>query len=234
MKPIPLLCIIISSLLLLIIAVLIISRILHKGRAKSLIESKQADKKLIYQLLRTAHPASKIITNLVLPALPQEGQPRKGPDYHVIDCVLVCRAGVIACFVQKPCVGQIDNPEEEKWVIVGPKGKMELNNPFDGIRPVVAALSNVMKRYYIANNPIIDLVVYPVPSEKLRFTQHTHNLVTSDTLLSHIKDANRERFMSAKEIRDTVRALNACKQAGMRYLRFKKATEAAEQNRTAQ
>ncbi len=229
MKAIPLIFIIVSALLLLLLIGFILLKVLRRRQVTALLSGQRADKKLIYQLLCTAFSPAKIIPNLILPA--QEKKPGE-PDYHILDCVLVCRAGIVACFVQRPCAGVIDNSGEDKWVLTDKRGKHTLADPFEKARPVVAALNAVMKKQHLSNNPIIDLVVYPVPSSALTFTEESQNLLTSDRLLPHLRDINRERFMDAKEMRDTVKLLKKCKSDGMRYLRFKKAAEVAEQANT--
>jgi len=235
--PIPLACSIISAAALITVITMLVLSIRRKKAVKALLSSGTVNKKTLKKLLYAAFPAKRIITNTVIPSLDEvdpENEEYYSEDrarYYIIDAILITRGGIIAFFPQDTQIGNISNPQTGPWTVSISGKTTPIKNPLVSEKNVIASLNAVIRKYHISNIPLHDVIVFPGMSDNIKFKYHEDNIHTLDTLIPHLRDINKERFMSGSEIRQVVNCLTICKNRGIAFI--KKEKEAARRQLSA-
>lgn len=217
--PIPLICLIISVTAAIIIAAIFIYRLYKKNLVKNLLSTASTEKNLIKKLLYAYFNKNQIIANAVIPALSTADEAYASVRYHIIDAILVTRGGLIAVFRENSVKGVVSNPTVGPWVVTTGGKSTPFPNPLEAHKPAISSLNAVLRKYNITNIPIHDVIVFPDMSESLKFKYHHGNIHTPDTLIQHINDICKERFMSQNDISRTLSCLSACKKRGMLFIK---------------
>lgn len=186
-----------ALVLIVIIAAVIHSKSMKKSASKLLAESDRGAE-TIYKLLRTAFPASRIIKQAVF-SLNNGGR-------AMSDLILVDSGGVFVIRI-KTFPGKIDNSNRAVWTVTNSKGVGEFPNPFEQNKYAVAAVNDLLQLESIYNVPMHNIVVFS--HKKVAFKINSEKLLTAERLIDTIKDLNRNRFLTGKEINATVNAIKA-------------------------
>lgn len=184
------------SLLILTLLALWINSKRAKASALKLLASNDRGADFVYRLLRTAFPASKIIRS---PILPLDNGQRAIADLILVDC-----GGVFVIRV-KNFPGEIDNSNRATWTVKNSKGVGEFPNPFEQNRYALSALDGILKREKLYNVPKHNIVVFS--QKRTTFKIRSEKLTTADNLIETLKDLNRNRFLTGKEVTTTLTAI---------------------------
>lgn len=189
-----------AVLLALVVAAVLLHYVRMRKMATTLLESGKRDREFVYHLLRTAFPTGRIFRRPALPYLAPDGTRTRIPA----DLMLIDRGGIFVIrVITTP--GMVDNSGRPSWTIRNAKGIAELPNPFEQNRNALKAVENILKREKLYNVPRYNLIVFS--AKKVAFRQRTERLVRADQMIDALKDMNRNRFLSQKEINVTVSAL---------------------------
>ncbi len=185
-----------SILLALVIVIAFIHYRHSKNVAKRLLNESQRDANLVYNLLKTAFPAARIIRHpsLTMP----NGQ--KIPS----DIILVENGGVYI-FRIKTVPGMIDNSNRSVWTAANRNGIMEFPNPFEQNKLPLKAIDYILKREKIYNVPKYSIVVFT--QKRVAFKIRSEHLTTADHLIEAVKDINSNKFLNSRDINAVLTAI---------------------------
>ena len=180
-----------------ILALWINSKRVKSNIAKQL-SSNDRSGDFVYRLLKTSFPASKILRQAVLPL--DNGQ-RAMADLILVDC-----GGVFIIRI-KNFPGKIDNSNRATWTVENSKGKGEFPNPFEQNRYALSAIDGILKREKLYNVPKHNVVVFS--QKRTVFKIRSEKLVTADNLIETLNDINKNRFLTGKEVNETLTAIKS-------------------------
>lgn len=183
-----------------LIVILILAMLIHYKRARvianRLLNEAERDSSFVYSLLKTAFPSSHILFHTYLTSESGERVPT--------DMILVDHGGIFV-FKIKTFPGMIDNTSRQKWTVSNYKGVGTFDNPFEQNRACIDAVNSIVNNANVYDVPTHNVVVFA--AKKVSFKIRSENLVTADKLLSTVKDMNRNRFLSSREISAVLNAL---------------------------
>lgn len=192
--------IVLFVLLLLMVLAVVIYIIKQKRTEEKLLKSSKRGSDLVYELLRVASPTGRIFRRVLLP-YKENGNVTRIP----VELLLVDRGGVFVIRTQN-MTGRVDNSDREVWTLFPPKGEaVNFPNPIEQNRLPVKAVEALLRRAGVDNIPRYNLVVFT--GKRVLFRRRSDRLVTAEQLCETIRDTNRNRFLSQKEINQTVSAL---------------------------
>ena len=200
MEKIAELLIFIAVLCSILLAVVIIVSFIHyrhsKNVAKKLLNESQRDANLVYNLLKTYFPSSRIIRH---PALTMpNGQ--KIPS----DLILVENGGVFV-FRIKNISGMIDNSNRSTWMVRNRNGLNEFANPIEQNKLPLNAIEYILKREKVYNVPKYSIVVFT--QKRVSFKIRSEHLTTADHLIETVRDINSNKFLNTREINAVLTAI---------------------------
>jgi len=187
-------------LLVLVVAAVLIHYIRTRSITKKLLRGSERDADFVYHLLRTTFPNGRIFRRAALPCPMADGSLRRVPA----DLVLVDRGGIFVIRV-KTVPGMIDNSGRPTWTVRNARGVAEFPNPFEQNRMAIRAVEHLLKTENLYNVPRYNVVVFS--ARKVGFRIRTERLLTAERMIDALRDMNRNRFLSQKEISATVSAL---------------------------
>lgn len=185
-----------AALVLIVIIVAIIHSKSMKKRATKLLSESDRGADTIYKLLRTAFPAGRIIKQAVFSL--------KNGGRAMSDLILVDSGGVFVIRI-KTFPGRIDNSNRALWTVTNTKGVGEFPNPFEQNKYAVTAVNDLLQLESLYNVPTHNIVVFS--HKKVAFKINSEKLLTAERLIDTIKDLNRNRFLTGKEINATIGAI---------------------------
>ena len=188
-----------AVLLVLVVVAVLIHYIRTRSMTKKLLQSTERDADFVYHLLRTAFPNGHIFRRAALPFSTIDGSVRRVPA----DLILVDRGGVFVIRV-KTMPGMIDNSGRQTWTVRNARGMAEFSNPFEQNRMAVHAVEHLLKTENLYNVPRYNIVVFS--ARKVGFRVRTERLLTAERMIDALRDMNRNRFLSQKEISATISA----------------------------
>lgn len=186
------------ALAVLTVIVIIIKSNKIKSNIGKLLSTNERGGDFVYRLLRTTFPASKILRSAVLPL--DNGQ-RAVADIILVDC-----GGVFVIRV-KNFPGKIDNSNRSVWTVENSKGIGEFPNPFEQNRYALSAVDAILKREKLYNVPKHNVVVFS--QKRTVFKIRSEKLTTADNLIETLNDINRNRFLTGKEVNETLTAIKS-------------------------
>ena len=186
------------ALAVLTVIVIIIKSNKIKSNIGKLLSTNERGGDFVYRLLRTTFPASKILRSAVLPL--DNGQ-RAVADIILVDC-----GGVFVIRV-KNFPGKIDNSNRSVWTVENSKGIGEFPNPFEQNRYALSAVDAILKREKLYNVPKHNVVVFS--QKRTVFKIRSEKLTTADNLIETLNDINRNRFLTGKEVSETLTAIKS-------------------------
>ena len=194
------LIIITAVALVLFVAYIIFTAVQKKKKTEALFSKKNRGDSFVPSLIKINFPNAKIIRRAELQAPNGQG----GFDPAPADLVLVETCGII---IMKLCgeSGAIDNPEGGPWTVTGANGSFTMPNPIDGNQPAVQAITSLLNDEAIYNVPIYNVAVFY--GKKAVYRNRSPKARTAKSLLTTLKDLNREKFLSGSEISDTYNAI---------------------------
>ncbi len=169
-----------------------------KASASKLLSLNQRDGDFVYRLLRTSFPASRILRQAVLPL--DNGQ------RAMADLILVDSGGVFIIRVRN-FPGKIDNSNRATWTVENSKGVGEFPNPFEQNRYALSAIDGILKRQKLYNVPKHNVVVFS--QKRTVFKIRSEKLTTADNLIETLKDINKNRFLTGKEVNAALEAIKS-------------------------
>ena len=185
-----------------LVIITIIALWINSKRVKSsinkLLSTNERNGDFIYRLIRTSFPASKVLRQAVLPL--ENGQ------RAMADIVLVDSGGVFVIRI-KSFPGKIDNSNRAPWTVENSKGIGEFPNPFEQNRYAISAIDGILKREKLYNVPKHNLVVFT--QRRTVFKIRSEKLVTADNLIETLNDINKNRFLTGKEVNETLTAIKS-------------------------
>ena len=183
-----------------LLAIVIIVSFLHyrhsKNVAKKLLNESERNANLVYQLLKTAFPASRIIRH---PALVMPNKQRIPSDLIMVE------SGGVYVFRIKNVPGMIDNSNKTVWTTSNRNGVFDFQNPFEQNKLPINAIEYILKRENIYNVPKYNIVVFT--PKRVSFKIRNEHLTTADRLIDTVKDINSNRFLNAAEINTVLNAI---------------------------
>ena len=169
-----------------------------KSDASKLLSSNERGGDFVYRLLKTSFPASRILRQAVLPL--DNGQ------RAMADLVLVDSGGVFVIRVRN-FPGKVDNSNRATWTVENSKGVGEFPNPFEQNRYALSAIDGILKREQLYNVPKHNVVVFS--QKRTVFKIRSEKLTTADNLIETLKDINKNRFLTGKEVNETLTAIKS-------------------------
>ena len=169
-----------------------------KANASKLLSSNERGADFVYRLLRTSFPASKILRQAILPL--DNGQ------RAMADLILVDNGGVFVIRV-KNFPGKVDNSNRATWTVENSKGVGEFPNPFEQNRYALSAIDGILKREKLYNVPKHNVVVFS--QRRTAFKIRSEKLTTADNLIEMLKDVNKNRFLTGKEVTAALTAIKS-------------------------
>ena len=169
-----------------------------KANVSKLLSSNERGADFVYRLLRTSFPASKILRQAILPL--DNGQ------RAMADLILVDNGGVFVIRV-KNFPGKVDNSNRATWTVENSKGVGEFPNPFEQNRYALSAIDGILKREKLYNVPKHNVVVFS--QRRTAFKIRSEKLTTADNLIEMLKDVNKNRFLTGKEVTAALTAIKS-------------------------
>ena len=165
----------------------------------------------IYEMLRTAFGADKVMKNLYFPV-----PTREGVFDTEIDIICVTRGG-IAVIEVKGSKGIIDTPKEGRWCQRYGKKERYFENPHHQNQTHVMAVKRTLERFGISNVPIHNYVVFT--DIKVRFTHQHPWLIRSDKLLETIENLDDKLILTRRDMKNITQIMRRHKKP--RHTTFK-------------
>lgn len=155
---------------------------------------------LPYKLLRINFLKQRIMRNVYLPYTLEPNS-----RFYCIDLIVINHGGVLLISV-KDYKGTIENPFRGDWRQFFNNNITQFRNPFEETGIYSRALSNLLKKEKMMNIPIRSAVCYI--DNKTRFKNRIEQLLVSDKLIPYINDMGKNRFLSGKEIKNTIHIIH--------------------------
>ena len=173
----------------------IVYKLIRRSKLQKLMLTDRTKSGFIGRLLRTACPDMPYLRNMYFPASASGGQ------YVKIPLVTVGQGGVCLIFTFSHA-GKIDNPFHGDWISYWEDGSAHVfPNPIDESRKYVRVIERIFQTEKVENVPLHQAFVFT--GTGVRFRHRMENLTTVDKLPDWLHDLNKNRFLSAKEIRKT-------------------------------
>ncbi len=167
-------------------------KIMREGRNK---------KSFAYNYLSTRFSRINIIRNVKLLIT---GSSSRGSYIADIGLVFVNRGGILI-IDSIPGAGYIDITEGGQWNRIINDKYYSFDDPFLQSRQKQKAMKKFLRKEGVENIPVHNVVLFT--GKRVKFSKRINGLVTANELAPFMKDVNRDRFLSAKEIREVVRLL---------------------------
>ncbi|MHB1154680.1 MAG: nuclease-related domain-containing protein [Eubacteriales bacterium] len=163
---------------------------------KMLLNQTIRTEELPYKLLKINFSKQRIMRRVYLPYT-------REPDSRIycIDLIVINHGGVLLISV-KDYKGTIENPFRGDWRQFYNSNIIQFRNPFEESSIYSRALGNLLKKEKMLNIPIRSAVCYI--NSKTRFKNRIEQLLAADRLISYINDMAKNRFLSRKEIKNTI------------------------------
>lgn len=172
----------------------------RQKKTEELFAKKNRDEKFVPALIKANFPNAKIIRRAELQVPDDKG----GFLPANADLMLVETCGIV---VMSLCgeSGAVDNNEDGPWIVTNKNGSFNLSNPIEANKPALQALTSLLNDEAIFNVPIYNVAVFY--GKKVVYRNRSTRALTAKSLLSTLKDLNREKFLDKTEISDTYDAI---------------------------
>lgn len=163
---------------------------------KMLLNQNIRTEELPYKLLKINFSKQRIMRRVYLPYTSE-------PDSRIycIDLIVINHGGVLLISI-KDYHGTIENPFRGDWRQFYNNNIIQFHNPFEESSIYSRALGNLLKKEKMLNIPIRSAVCYI--DSKTRFKNRIEQLLAADRLIAYINDMAKNRFLSGKEIKNTI------------------------------
>ncbi len=194
------LSIVTAVLLVLVVIAVLIHYFRTRAMAEKLLRAGKRDENFIYNLLKTSFPSGRILKQVSLPYRQPDGTAKRVP----CDLLLVDQGGVFVIRV-KNMSGAVDNANNQVWTVRNANGIIEMRNPFEQNQHCLKAVEDILKSEKVYNVPLYNLIVFS--GKKVVFRNRSEKLLTAERLIETIRDMNRNKFLNAGEMADTIAAI---------------------------
>lgn len=167
---------------------------------KMLLNQNIRTEELPYKLLKINYLKQRIMRHVYLPYTHEPNS-----RIYCIDLIVINHGGVLLISV-KDYKGTIENPFRGDWRQFFNNNITQFRNPFEETGIYSRALGNLLKKEKMMNIPIRSAVCYL--ENKTRFKNRIEQLIASDKLIPYINDMGKNRFLSSKEIKNTIHIIH--------------------------
>lgn len=151
---------------------------------------------LPYKLLKINFLKQRIMRHVYLPYTCEPNS-----RIYCVDLIVINHGGVLLISI-KDYKGTIENPFRGDWRQFFNNNITQFHNPFEESSIYSRALGNLLKKDKMVNIPIRSAVCYI--DNKTRFKNRIEQLFAADKLIPYINDMAKNRFLSGKEINNTI------------------------------
>lgn len=189
-------CITFMVILIAFFCVYLFFKIKKAIETKMLLNQNIRTEELPYKLLKINFLKQRIMRRVYLPYT-------REPDSRIycIDLIVINHGGVLLISV-KNYKGTIENPFRGDWRQFFNNNIIQFCNPLEESSIYSRALGNLLKKEKMVNIPIRSAVCYI--DSKTRFKNRIEQLLAADKLIPYINDMAKNRFLSGKEINNTI------------------------------
>lgn len=189
-------CITVMIILTVVFCVFIFIKIKKAIETRILLHQENHIEILPYKLLKINFSNKTIMRRVFLP-FTQE------PDSKLfcVDLIIVNNGGILLISI-KDFKGSIENPFKGDWRQFYNNNIIQFCNPLEENSIHSRAINKLFKNEKMNNIPIRSAVCYL--DGKTRFKNKIEQILTADKLVPYIKDMSKNRFLSKKEINNSI------------------------------